>query len=96
MCGCCGSIGHSGRTLSLAPSDQLGVRLMELCESVAAQAPLAVRRTKRLVARTPLVNDIDARVSEEIRAALAGLGSEDGQEAVKALMEKRAPQFRGR
>ena len=55
-----------------------------------------MRRTKRLVARTPLVTDVDARVTEEIRNALAGLDSEDGQEAVRAIIEKRAPEFRGR
>ena len=35
-------------------------------------------------------------VRSEIRSALAGLDSEDGQEAVRAIMEKRAPRFRGR
>ena len=85
-----------GLVSEVVPADQLEPRLMELCGAIAAQAPLAVRRTKRLVARTPLVADIEARVSDEIRAALAGLDSEDGQEAVRAIMEKRAPQFRGR
>ena len=85
-----------GLVSEVVPADQLEARLMELCDAIAAQAPLAVRRTKRLVARTPLVTDVDARTVEEIRNALAGLQSEDGQEAVRAIMEKRAPQFRGR
>jgi enoyl-CoA hydratase/carnithine racemase len=85
-----------GLVSEVVPDDQLEARLMELCEAIAAQAPLAVRRTKRLVARTPLVTDVDARVTDEIRAALAGLDSEDGQEAVRAIMEKRTPEFRGR
>jgi 2-(1,2-epoxy-1,2-dihydrophenyl)acetyl-CoA isomerase len=80
----------------IVPADQLDARLLEFCGSVAAQAPLAVRRTKRLVARAPLVSDVDARVVDEIRNAVAGLNSEDGQEAVRAILEKRAPQFRGR
>jgi enoyl-CoA hydratase/carnithine racemase len=80
----------------VVPAAELDRRLLEFCESVAAQAPLAVRRTKRLVARTPSVSDVGARVIDEIRNAVAGLNSEDGQEAVRAIMEKRAPNFRGR
>jgi 2-(1,2-epoxy-1,2-dihydrophenyl)acetyl-CoA isomerase len=85
-----------GLVSEVVPTDLLDARLLEFCEAVAAQAPLAVRRTKRLVARATLVTDVDARVTDEIRNALAGLDSEDGQEAVRAIIEKRAPEFRGR
>jgi enoyl-CoA hydratase/carnithine racemase len=85
-----------GVVSEVVPADQLEDRVLELCQGIAAQAPLAVRRTKRLVARAPLVTDPEARVVEEVRNALAGLDSEDGQEAVRAIMEKRTPQFRGR
>lgn len=85
-----------GLVSEVVPADRLDGRLLELCGAIAAQAPLAVRRTKHLVARTPLVNDVDARLSAEIRSALAGLDSEDGQEAVRAIIEKRTPEFRGR
>jgi enoyl-CoA hydratase/carnithine racemase len=85
-----------GIVSEVVPADQLSSRLLELCQAIATQAPLAVRRTKRLVARTPLVTDVEARVVDEIRSALAGLDSEDGKEAVRAIIEKRAPQFRGR
>jgi 2-(1,2-epoxy-1,2-dihydrophenyl)acetyl-CoA isomerase len=85
-----------GLVSDVVPTDELDGRLLEYCTAIAAQAPLAVQRTKRLVARTPLVTDVDARVREEIRSALAGLDSEDGQEAVQAIMEKRTPTFRGR
>ena len=87
---------HRGLVSEVVPAAQLDARLLEFCEAVAAQAPLAVRRTKRLVARAPLVADVGARVVEEVRNAVAGLNSEDGQEAVRAILEKRAPQFRGR
>jgi 2-(1,2-epoxy-1,2-dihydrophenyl)acetyl-CoA isomerase len=85
-----------GLVSEVVPADALDARLLELCEAVAAQAPLAVRRTKRLVARAPLVADLDARVVDEIRSALAGLDSEDGQEAVRAIVERDTPRFRGR
>jgi 2-(1,2-epoxy-1,2-dihydrophenyl)acetyl-CoA isomerase len=85
-----------GLVSEVVPADQLDARLLEYCGMVAAQAPLAVRRTKHLVARTPLVDDVDGRMADEIRSALAGLSSEDGQEAVRAIIEKRTPEFRGR
>jgi 2-(1,2-epoxy-1,2-dihydrophenyl)acetyl-CoA isomerase len=85
-----------GLVSEVVPADQLEARMVEFCHAIAAQAPLAVRRTKRLVARTPLITDVDGRMVDEIRNALAGLSSEDGQEAVQAIIEKRAPEFRGR
>ena len=85
-----------GLVSEVVAADEVEPRLLALCDAISAQAPLAVRRTKRLVARTPLVTDVNARMVEEIRSAVAGLNSEDGQEAVRAIMEKRAPEFHGR
>jgi 2-(1,2-epoxy-1,2-dihydrophenyl)acetyl-CoA isomerase len=85
-----------GFVSEVVPAAELDARLLDFCEGVATQAPLAVRRTKRLVARTPLVSDVDARIVDELRNAVAGLNSEDGHEAVRAIMEKRPAVFRGR
>ena len=80
----------------VVPADQLDGRLLEYCDAIAQQAPLAVRQTKRLVARTLLIADLEARTGEEIALARRGLDTEDGQEAVRAIMEKRDPTFTGR
>lgn len=85
-----------GLVSEVAPADEVEARVLALCDGIAAQAPLAVRRTKRLVARSLLVTDIASRMTDEIRSAVAGLNSEDGQEAVRAILEKRAPEFHGR
>lgn len=85
-----------GLVSEVTADGQLAARLMEFCGAIAARSPLAVRRTKRLVARTPLVTDVAARVVDEIRSAVAGLNSDDGREAVRAILERREPDFRGR
>lgn len=80
----------------VVPADQLGERLLDYCDQLAQQAPIAVRQTKQLVARTPLVADVEQRARHEIQFALRGLNSDDGKEAVAAIMEKRPPKFEGR
>lgn len=76
--------------------DRLPVRLEEYCEALAARAPLAVRRTKRFIARAPMITDIDRLVADEVRAVMALLDTADSKEAVAALMERRDPTFQGR
>jgi len=66
------------------------------CERVAAVAPIAARQTKRLVTRAALPRDLEAHLRDEIRYVARGLASEDGREAVSAIMEKRKPEFSGR
>jgi 2-(1,2-epoxy-1,2-dihydrophenyl)acetyl-CoA isomerase len=85
-----------GFVSEVVPAAELDARLLDYSTAIAAQAPLAVRRTKHLVARAPFATDVDAHVTNEIRNARAGLNTEDGQEAVAAIMEKRAPVFKGR
>ena len=85
-----------GLVSEVVPAAELDERLLDYCGEIAQQAPLAVRQTKRLVARSLLTTDLEARAREEIRLAVRGLDSEDGQEAVRAIMEKRPAKFSGR
>jgi 2-(1,2-epoxy-1,2-dihydrophenyl)acetyl-CoA isomerase len=77
-------------------ADALDDRLLGYCTDLAQQAPLGVRQTKRLVTRALLTQSLEARAREEIALARRGLDSHDGQEAVQAIMERRAPRFEGR
>ncbi len=79
----------------IAPADQVLDQALELAERIAANGPLGVRASKRLVRRAafePLA---------EVRKAHAELqqsvfGSEDAKEGAIAFVERRDPVWRGR
>lgn len=86
-----------GFVVEVVPAADLEARLLEYCEHVATTLPpLAVRRAKHQIVRSPMVLDIAARLEEEIMKARAGFDTEDSREAIQAIMEKRAPNFQGR
>ncbi len=86
-----------GFVVEVVPAAELETRLLEYCRHVAETLPpLAVRRAKHQIVRSPMVLDIAARLEEEIMKARAGFDTEDSREAVRAIMEKRAPNFQGR
>jgi enoyl-CoA hydratase len=66
----------------------------ELAARIAANGPLAVRATKRLVAGAVLWTDRDA-FEEQIRLTESVFSSADAQEGARAFAEKRAPVWRG-
>lgn len=74
--------------------DDLGEAARTLAETVAGNAPLAVRAAKRLVdqgAQMPL--DVGLAIEQQ---TLSGLyATRDGAEGVAAFLEKRDPQFTG-
>lgn len=65
------------------------------CQKIAAVAPIAAQQTKRLVTSVGLLDDLDAHLRLEMEYAKRGLISEDGKEAVRAILEKRTPEFKG-
>lgn len=77
------------------PADDLISKARELADEIAANAPLAVRMTKKAAYRS---RDADVETALEIAASFQGMvqQSEDHHEAVEAILGKRAPQFRGR
>jgi 2-(1,2-epoxy-1,2-dihydrophenyl)acetyl-CoA isomerase len=66
------------------------------CHKIAEVAPLASSQTKRLVTQAGLLADLEQHLRDELELARRALSSEDGREAVKAIFEKRKPEFTGR
>lgn len=76
------------------PAADVLPRAMELAEQIAANAPIAVRMTKR-----SLYEALDwqprAAAFREAFAQAATLATADATEGMSALLEKRTPRFRG-
>jgi len=76
--------------------EHFGERLQLYCQELAALAPIGVRQTKRMAVRALLSADLEAHLREELSYARRGLNSDDGKEAVRAILEKRQAEFSGR
>ncbi len=80
----------------VVPTEGFDETLIDYCARLATVAPLAVRQTKRMIGQATTPADLEAHLRDELRNARRGLDTEDGKEAVQAILEKRAPVFRGR
>jgi enoyl-CoA hydratase/carnithine racemase len=85
----------AGLVTHLEDDDALLERALELAERLARLAPLSLRQLKRLLHRSFETTLEQALTGEE--AALARcVASEDAFEGMRAFLERRTPEFRGR
>jgi 2-(1,2-epoxy-1,2-dihydrophenyl)acetyl-CoA isomerase len=80
----------------VAPADRFEDAFLAYCRKIAEVAPMAARQTKRLVTRAGLLAGLEDHLRDELALARQALASEDGREAVRAIFEKRKPNFAGR
>lgn len=83
---------HLGLVNRVAPADELRTVALELAETIAANGPLGVQLTKKLMRRAAAAPDAMAS-PDEMQSVF---GSADAREGAAAFMEKREPRWTGR
>jgi enoyl-CoA hydratase/carnithine racemase len=80
---------------TVVPADQVLSTAMSWAEEIAANAPLAVQTTKRMM-RLGMDETFETAVDHLLMHFVALTGMEDFKEALRAYHEKRPPKFVGR
>ena len=83
---------HAGMALEVLPDDQFIDHVLERARTLASKAPNSLRETKELL-WAPRREGLRAIVKAENEALTRTVGSAENREAIKAFMEKRAPDF---
>ena len=71
-------------------------RLAAYCQELCAWSPITLRLLKRGMVRSYETTDLESQLRYEVSNIRRAFGSEDGQEARRAFLEKRKPVFQGR
>ena len=79
----------------VVPSDQLAAKTMEIANSIAEKAPIAVRLAKEAV-KVASRSNLDEGLRREVDLFALCFATEDKDEGVAAFLEKRKPIFKGK
>src|SRR5438128_2522408 len=84
-----------GLVNQVVPADQLLTKTMEIANRIAEKSPIAVRFAKEAVKLASRSN-LDEGLRREVDLFALCFSSEDKDEGVRAFLEKRKPEFKGR
>jgi enoyl-CoA hydratase len=79
----------------VVPAADLEVKTMEMANRIAGKSPVALRMAKEAV-KTAARANLDEGLRREIDLFALCFSSEDKDEGVRAFLEKRKPEFKGR
>jgi len=79
----------------VVPADQLETKTMEIANRIAEKSPIALRLAKEAV-KVASRSNLDEGLRREVDLFALVFSSEDKDEGVKAFLEKRKPQFKGK
>ena len=85
-----------GMAGEVVDDDKFEARLAEYCEQLCAWSPITLRLLKRGIVKACDAIDMEQQLRFEVSNIRRAFASEDGQEARRAFLEKRRPQFLGR
>src|SRR5437588_6397498 len=84
-----------GLVNTVVPHEELEAKTLEIANRIAEKSPIALRLAKEAV-KTAARSTLDEGLRREIDLFALCFSSEDKDEGVKAFLEKRKPEFKGR